>query len=315
MIQSSSGILNLSMRISILIFMCFLLSAKAQSIRPFIDTTSEWYVGGWRTWGPNPNQSDQWGSKYFIDGDTIVDSVRFYKVYHTRPTKDYYLKGKFASHLIREDSLGKVFVRDYYGNNSKYLDEFLLYDFGLKPGDTMVYDHHNKSTSCMYADTVTSVLDYIDSVLISGIYLKRYHFIRNEQHPSESIWLEGIGSVDLSTFGPFCGYFESGEYFACYRSSSLNWKFSESCYYLDVPENANAKSIVFYPNPAGDELFIKNNPNDLLYELYNSMGQMTVSGIVIRDDKIELYGISKGMYQLILKKEGRVIWKGAILKE
>lgn len=88
--------------------------------------------------------------------------------------------------LIREDTLtGKVYFRKYND-----LDEGLLYDFSLQPGDTVQVVNE-------FIDEIVApmICDSVDMVNVNGVLKKRI-FLNSFYNPDVLIetWIEGVGS-------------------------------------------------------------------------------------------------------------------------
>jgi hypothetical protein len=71
-----------------------------------------------------------------------------------------------------------------------------------------------------------------------------------------------------------------------------------------VPENNFDNSLIIYPNPCLDMLFIKTEEEVSFYEIYNSIGQKISEGNYNNNDGINVTSFAKGIYWVkILLKE------------
>ncbi|MBW6533516.1 MAG: T9SS type A sorting domain-containing protein [Mariniphaga sp.] len=110
---------------------------------------------------------------YKIEGDTTIQEIVYKKLgfWHNCNNRRY-IRG-----FLRETEEGKVYFRD---NDIHNFNEYLLYDFGMKVGDTV----HNGINNSSYV---------LDSVKIGSDGKKRYHI--SEIPGIKDIWIEEVGSV------------------------------------------------------------------------------------------------------------------------
>ena len=100
---------------------------------------------------------------YSLNGDTTIASVNYKKI---------------QGGAIRESSKIIYFRPDTSSS------EFILYNFNLNTGDTIIHPYGGAVCS---NDTVT--IDWVDTVLLSDRYHRQFYL------SSQSIWIEGIGSM------------------------------------------------------------------------------------------------------------------------
>ena len=220
-------------RLSALLFHSLVLldTSSSQSYYPLIKEDAVWYIGHWQMDWHNPDLTNLKGTKWFIDDDTIIDSLNYRFIYGSSTDTLQFSKSKKSSHLIREDSMNRVFIRygKYNTDSIVFHEEIILYDFSMQPGDSIVYYGQNKQhyEGCLH-DSVVCRLKSIDTVVLSGKSLRRYTLERNA-NPQVIQWYEGIGTVDLGLFGPFCDNFESGEVLGCYIDNQIYMNLSTPC--------------------------------------------------------------------------------------
>ncbi len=71
---------------------------------------------------------------------------------------------------------------------------------------------------------------------------------------------------------------------------------------------SHEKIIISYPNPARDQLFIRNPPeNRLSYTIYNSSGQIVAGAFLGKDNTINISALSTGSYSLKLQNKNQVV--------
>jgi hypothetical protein len=98
---------------------------------------------------------------------------------------------------LRYRKLGGMYIREDTVTNKVYLsagtiDEQLLYDYNLMPGDTMIV----YTTGC--CGTISSQVIGIDSTQINGRWYKIWHFQRTQGLPLALYYyvVEGIGCIN-----------------------------------------------------------------------------------------------------------------------
>ena len=227
-------------------------------------------------------------SKYYICGDTLIDSKIYTKLYregrHTTyitgppvcPPGCYSSTTSFLSlglmGFITQDTLNKKVYFRYY---SSQIDQ-LLYDFDLHLGDTL--------PSTMVNQNLTNVVTKIDSVQINGSYRKKY-WISCDSDTTNMIChnftglVEGFGS-DMGLFASLTPNFEFSSYgFYNLSSASVNYL----CNTLDITEPDKQKEINIFPNPSSDFIAIeinKLNHANLRVELYDLLGNLKATSFI-----------------------------------
>jgi hypothetical protein len=158
-----------------------------QVYHPFPDSNCVWTVGG---------------EKFFIKGDTMLNSVKYQKYFNTIDST--LQSGLQLNAFVRNDSPAKKI----YMRKTSTSPEYLIYDFALKLKDTTI-------VYCipMYT-TVTAVVQFKDSIPVSGgQYRKRLTLSTKSQYftfwTGQETWIEGVGS-DL---GPLNGGFSASPIF------------------------------------------------------------------------------------------------------
>ena len=85
---------------------------------------------------------------------------------------------------------------------------------------------------------------------------------------------------------------------------------------LSVAKNEYANSVSLYPNPAKDVVRIetKNNVNVSSVEVFNLLGQSVLSQSTLKDNKINVSSLSKGLYLLKLASDKGTIAKKVVIE-
>jgi hypothetical protein len=147
----------------------------------------------------------------FIDGDTIINSIEYYKIYNS----GYWYYGFFpVGDLFYFDHLLHGFLRE---ENHKWYTFYenkdtLLFDFNLDVNDT-VYSAY----TFLDGDPIT--ISAIDSILIDEEYKRRLHLYCEDAGVAEYI-IEGIGA----TSGLFenMWFFEWHSELVCYAKNGIS---------------------------------------------------------------------------------------------
>lgn len=188
-------------------------------------------------------------------------------------------------------------------------DEFLLYDFSLALGDSIVVD--------VWGNPMTF---YVDDVAMEMIANKMRKVIYFETTPgiTPERWIEGIGSnygvLQRGSFG-----IDAVSSLLCFNHQDdyVNFTFIE-CFFPDVPPECDfvnsvsnpihANHLMTYPNPVLDVLEIQLNDvtvEDWNMQVYNLLGQLIYSSAY--QSQLDVRHWPKGGYVLRLKnKEGQI---------
>ncbi len=283
------------MKTRIVLFVIVLLSnivlVSGQSINP----ESEWRVNS-SIWEPGCEINYRY-YKAYIEGDTILNSKQYYKVYQSGygyidwiPEPYYYYFDQLLFGFLREEN--NSWYTFYYGQDK------LLYDFNLQVNDTIV------SAYTFSMDPI--IITAIDSILIDYEYRKRFNL--SVEFGAEYI-IEGIGATS--------GLFENMEFFEweseliCYAKDGTSfWGVSTEECDLDVSildNNKMDQNFIIYPNPAKNYIKILTpSVNNITHmTLVNTMGTVVLkkkflSGIF---NIISLNNLPPGIYFVIIENE------------
>jgi hypothetical protein len=177
-------------------------------------------------------------STYFehIEGDTIINEKHYKRLVHCL---DSMCVNKSFKSFIREDS-GKVFLADK-------TREFILYDFNLKQGDSLVmyylWDERNSNPLFIQVDSVKSgIFQDQKERIMQYVTVYAYHY---RESSFNDILVEGIGSMRFGLEFPG-NLFITGSS-QCYPNLL--------CFYVD-------KNLV-YTNPEFNDCYITTGINQV----------------------------------------------------
>ena len=162
----------------------FQVTGKSEyTYRPFImDGTCEWFTV-------------EWFEDYYKHTISAEDTLILEKTYKKLFYEECKKAGKKYVGAIREDNK-RVY---YFPQGNEYQEEKLLYDFNMKIGDKVSYDHMYKN--------LTFEVAHIDTVLINNEFRRQYYFYEKYGDGQIGIslwdsWIEGIGST-MELMRPF----------------------------------------------------------------------------------------------------------------
>jgi hypothetical protein len=296
-----------------LISIALSLPAKCQNYLEIpADSTSEWRVLRSEAEGLCLHNRD---FKYFFNGDTIIDSKIYHKLYQSgfyQETEigppspgcdDYFVFENVYVAGIRNEN-GKVFSREPWG-------EDLIYDYTLQVGDFVI---------TAIAGTGTQVVS-IDSVLVGNEYRRRF----NVSNPlGRSYWIiEGLGhetGLIEPMYSPL--YFYSELY--CYAENNV----------AIFPEGSNCDLAVniheyeetnitlsISPNPASNKVNISVNCNvasKIHLRIISSTGRIIVNRFWKLNSgdneySIDLASLTPGIYIVMVIDGNNIIHKKLML--
>jgi hypothetical protein len=231
-----------------------------------LDPASEWRVDYYMA---EPGYFYNSFYKDFIDGDTMINALRYYKVYSSGYSylnwapPEYYNYFEHQLHgLLREEN-GKWYTL-YEGQDT------VLFDFTLDIHDT-VY-----SPFTFFVDSPI-IVSGIDSIMVDGEYRRRLHL--SPEYPAGAQYIiESIGA----TSGLFenMAFFEWGSDLACFAKNGVSlWGESEEeCdLAVNINENKNiSRNCAIYPNPAKDytNIFIPSDYGKVKITIIDSYGKI-----------------------------------------
>lgn len=239
---------------------------EAQNYFPFPTDSARWkvtYTSG--ALGCPPIVAEY---QYTIEGDTIISSNTYKKIFRTGYTNNTFCYSDSFGYVgcIREDGNKHIYLRSPSSSS-----DTLLYDFNLSVGDTV------KSYLNYCTDPITVIS--IDSILIQSTYRKRFNLDGLTCGANGVSLIEGIGStrglLDRTAA------FESAGTLDCFTL------FGQTIF----PDTTTVCQLITYISPANKEnCFIQIINNGDFYqvefisdinmcsynflEVYNSLGQL-----------------------------------------
>ena len=264
---------------------------------------AKWWYGPWGTTG-NGSYCDDGYSTISVVGDTIINGTEARVLSFESFGKDLTTE---RHEYIYSDS-DRVY---YYDKQSGLFER--LYGFGLSPGDTLV----------VYGSAVDgypsfmNVLDSIDTVVISGVPLRRQYlspvdfegkgFGGHDYRPV----LEFIGDAVLFFGSPFIiptGGCWGG--LRCYEDHLINYKVTlDSCDRLVTGANLPAaEHVTVSPNPSNGWITVSGHGfrgASITGEVLDFSGRLLAQTSYINSPTlvIGLHGVADGMYLLRLTDE------------
>lgn len=244
----------------------FLTKASSQNYIPFPDSSTNWNVS-WNDADCNINNLRNGSYSYFINGDTIINSTTYHKIFRSGlcaqccPSPYF---GSLNGYMggFKNDSINKKVLLIIPGSNT----EEVLYNFNLNIGDRI---NGRLPDGCPDAIIIS-----IDSILINSNYHHRYNFSGGS---CVGALIEGIGST-LGLLEPFLTT-EGGGILNCMQYNNIIY-YSDtmgSCNIIDfVPENRidrNRFTLIRY-----DEKINIHFVNDIIFETNFSISVYDILG-------------------------------------
>ncbi len=230
-------------------------------------------------------------SQYTLNGDTIAGGNRYLKL--------------FRNH----DFAGYIYIDSLQVRVGPAIDSlWVLFDFGLKPGDTFIF-HAPSYSYGMLEGTVSLV----DSVLVKGEYRKRIKFDAFSGYGSGPEWIEGVGDVNFGGIEldfSYVAWWANTNTLICFSQDRVN--IYGKCD-LGVPEeNPGAK---LWPNPTCGPLSIELDfrGRAIPVYVYDATGRLVYSEKF--ENKlayIDLSGMKKGIYLIAIKENENYTYRKII---
>lgn len=276
----------------LLLFFSILLSlftnGQTSVYRPFPTNFGDW---GYQSFDEFGFPTSPFLSHYTLSGDTIIASTNYKKLF-LYPT---YIGA------LREASKIVYFVPDTSST------EYILYDFNLGLGDTIISPFGGASCS---NDTV--IVEQVDSILASDGYHRQLHL------SSFAIWIEGIGSASylLQPAEFLCVSGNPGLQCMINDSLFLYPSASSSCI-VSVPKQINQLDDIFvYPNPTNSSVYIEHlNFKTGVVKLYNLTGNEVLrANITSNTTQLDISRFPLGIYFYQITNQNKS-YSGKLIKD
>ncbi len=235
-----------------------------------------------------------------------------------------------GSGLIRQKTSRRIgFIRTenskvFFKKTDKCTDkEYLMYDFGLKKGDSIYCGY----TSELSIDTTKFYVRDVDSIVYEGIKRKRLKVFFNEYNnclptlpPCPEVynmsWIEGIGTSSFGGFYPYMCFKNVCEeiiYFICYEENGVtkyqNPEFPNCSAFRTPINEINKPDLKVYlrTNTVTNNLMIDNAENEKIdVFIVNTLGQILMTKTVGESiNSLNINQLSNGIYLAIFSKNNQ----------
>jgi len=232
---------------------------------------------------------------YFLNGDSVLNSLVYHKLYQSRINGEYYSVGPYG---VPYNAIYGGFYNVLIG----YIREISKTIYFLEDGqitETILYDFNNLSIG----DSVYGQYPIvnIDSIFIDNVYRKRYLI---SAYTMDSLFLiEGIGYS--SGLFPSFNEFENSDDLICFsKNNQIIWMnlYAQSQYPCETIlkiSNNNLNKYKIYPNPSQGKIYLNTNFNIKSIEITNILGIAIYNNTINNFQntyEIDLTTIPKGIY-------------------
>jgi len=256
--------------------------------------------------------------KYWFEGDTIINNVRYTKIYSQKCESESECGELSYYAAVREDTTAEKIYAVYPCDSTRLseyssytCDEVLLADFNVQAGDQIeVY------TNWPWFARRSVTVEDVDSIQIDNQYRKRINLVKNDWAPDS--WVEGFGSIIFGLFFPspeqvfdlggvpvfLCMhingelFYQNPEYDTCFLP---NWTAIPS---VELPDNKIYYSIV------NERLYMHGN---YTYQIYDVRGSLVLSGIYA-STAINISQWTAGIYLIRLYDGRKPVYSGKFVK-
>jgi hypothetical protein len=246
--------------------------------------------------------------------DTIIDGKSYKKLY-SFTEREFDIETATFVCGIRENENKQVFVASYHNQQ-----EFLLYDFSLTEGDSILAES-NGEYDLYFNVTDVDTIDY-NGVERRKITLQFYNY-------AWVTWIEGIGNIEglLMDWRSYIMAMDPmpNVRLRCYEYNEeclySDFSFNESIYdcytplYTGLEENETQNNILLYPNPAKERLYINTSLPIKELTICNLLGQeIQKYNMTEKTSSIDIRGLKEGVYFVKLSTE-KGVYATKIIKE
>jgi len=244
-----------------------------------------------------------------IQGDTVIDNHKYLKLFLETGSSH---SDKF--YAIRQEN------KKIYAKFFDQTQEFLLYDFNVKKGDTI---HSTAQSGYISRLPIVSGVDSVQ--LYNGEYRKRINI------QGLDTWIEGIGSmsgVDYPTREfVTCDCNSSFLLISFAREKLLSFYNSELCANFDCCQGikddvkkiqVQKKMFDIYPNPTKEIITVKfvSNVEKSNFELFDLQGKTVINKQIDEtNNSVHLNQLPNGIYFYKISIDGRLLQTGKLSKE
>lgn len=304
---------------TILVLVLYSFSLLGQNYIPMLQEGKTWDIYFWQ----NGNITPYIGGQYcYIAGDTIINTITYQKIdcKEIIPIDQPVFAGPFelsdASFryaLMREDTIAKKVYSLIYSQNTEETNEYLVYDFSLEIGDTLIVPEIpdiDENDCCFFEARLDTIYELS---LLNGSVSRAFEFsLVNYEDGVKRIYIEGLGSTSL--FLPFDYAFEFGAHLLCAQIEGMpfwaeNLNSGYSCTSIVPTNEVEVKNRVnIYPNPTDGWLNVESTVPIMQIRIYSMNGNL-IDVVQNIDPKINLgrnKRLSPGIYLV------QMIWEDGI---
>ena len=260
------------------------------------------------------NEKTQQFGLALTEEDTIIDGKSYKKLY-SFTEREFDIETATFVCGIRENENKQVFVASYHNQQ-----EFLLYDFSLTEGDSILAES-NGEYDLYFNVTDVDTIDY-NGVERRKITLQFYNY-------AWVTWIEGIGNIEglLMDWRSYTMAMDPmpNVRLRCYEYNEeclySDFSFNESIYdcytplYTGLEENETQNNILLYPNPAKERLYINTSIPIKQMTICNLLGQeIQKYNNLETTSSIDISELNKGVYFVKIYTEKVVLSKKIVVK-
>ena len=258
--------------------------------KPFPQLYGHWNVTHTHYIGMPPSGSTYSEYNFVANGDTTIGAYTYKKVTKSTSLNNPFNFGPktFAFGYRNDIATKKVYYLDVTGGINK---DTLWYNFNLNVGDTM------KNTFSFghiggYDPNMGAIVTSIDSILICGVYHKKFNFLCVS--PIDMSLIEGFGFLEYFIHvTPDCPMEPIDIYHTSFSSCDVG--INE----INIAKN----NIHIYPNPVTSDFKINTTLPLSNYTILNNLGEIMQRGKYTNQESILFSEYLNGLYLINLQDE------------
>jgi len=239
----------------------------SQNYVPFPEENALWVVSE-----ASPYPGWNHNCKYYIDGDTTINSLQYVKIYKSIRDLNTGDTTTLLHVSMRQSAEEKLvyFIRHFWGDET----EKIGYNFNVSVGDTVSLPAFYYNIPG-YNDSLFVLLAKSDIQLENGEYRKQYQFKKNNW--SYNYFIEGIGYLKHPI--PNIADFSSLYCFTIENEILIGYE--EACDFTivgieEIDSDFNKKFLKISPNPANDKISVEilsEHVGLVDIEIFNNVGK------------------------------------------
>ncbi len=242
---------------------------------------------------------------YYVSTDSLlIVNQRYQKLYSQHDL------GSFPSLVggVREDDNGRIYTRSLTG-----IEEVLIQDMSLEQGDTFHFSPSSSASYMIHVDSVRTIDDR--KYIYTDFHQFLWYYPNNEFWEMPLVLVEGSFPASLLRYIYDVAEATNGSVNLCYTkfdefgdSTMYVFDFSDTCTYsgsmtFDLTENLEP-SMELFPNPVyNGEIKVSGFSGIGTYQVYNTLGELQLSGATSQGLSIDVSSLPQGIYWLLLEDE------------